>query len=94
VDFPAGVHRNITIANNLIRDTQGSGIYACSIDGIYISNNTIEHGSTDPVLPTGRYAIYLKNCKNGSVEQNRVLHGGEMFHEENCTDIRYDGEAD
>ena len=85
-DFPAGVHRNIQILNNTIRDTANSGIYACSTDGIEIRGNTIEQASQKPSLANGTYAIYLKNCANVAVKANTVSSSAQVYGEENCSE--------
>lgn len=89
-DYPTGVHRNIKILKNTIRDTMNSGIYVCSTDGIEIRGNTIEHASQKPSLANGNYAIYLKNCVNGVVKDNTVLFSDEVFGKENCQRIDVD----
>ena len=89
-DYPAGVHRNIKILNNTIRDTVNSGIYACSTDGIEIRGNTIKHASQKPSLANGNYAMYLKNCVNGVVKDNAVLSSDQVFGQENCEGIAVD----
>ena len=89
-DYPTGVHRNIKILNNTIRDTVNSGIYACSTDGIEIRGNTIEHASQKPTLANGNYAIYLKNCVNGVVKDNFVLFSDQVLGQENCKGIDVD----
>jgi hypothetical protein len=71
-DYPAGVHRDIQIIDNTIRDTRGSAIFACATDDITVTGNTIENCSSDPTLPDGGYAIVLKNCRNAVVSGNRV----------------------
>ena len=88
-DYPAGVHRNIKIINNTIRDTANSGIYACSTDGIEIRGNQIEHASQKPSLAQGNYAVYLKNCVNGVVKGNTVLSSDRVFGKENCKRIEF-----
>lgn len=85
-DFPAGVHRNIQILNNTIRETANSGIYACSTDGIEIRGNTIEQASQKPSLANGTYAIYLKNCANVAVKANTVSSSAQVYGEENCSE--------
>ncbi|KPL08290.1 hypothetical protein AMJ86_01210 [bacterium SM23_57] len=88
--YPAGVHRNIKILNNTIRDTMNSGIYACSTDGIEILGNTIEHASQKPSLANGNYAMYLKSCVNGVVKDNAVQFSDQVFGQENCKGIAVD----
>ena len=86
-DYPAGVHRNIAILNNTIRDTANSGIYACSTDGIDIRGNTIEQASQTPSLANGSYAVFLKNCANGVVKGNTVLFSDHVFGQEDCQGV-------
>jgi len=88
--YPAGVHRNVKILNNTIRDTVNSGIYACSTDGIEIRGNTIEHASQKPSLANGNYAMYLKSCVNGVVKDNAVQFSDQVFGQENCKEIAVD----
>jgi parallel beta-helix repeat protein len=89
-DYPAGVHRNIKIFNNTIRDTLNSGIYVCSTEGVEIRGNKIEQASQEPSLPNGHHAIYLKNCMNGIVKDNTVVSSGQAVGEDNCQGIETD----
>jgi hypothetical protein len=89
-DYPAGVHRNIKILYNTISDTVNSGIYVCSTDGLEIRGNTIAHASQKPSLVNGNYALYIKNCTNGIVGGNTVLHSDQVLGKMNCKGIAVD----
>ena len=71
-DYPAGVHRQIRIVDNTIRDTRGSAIYACATHDIRITGNRVIDGSRDPASDDGEYAIVLRNCTKAVVADNDV----------------------
>ncbi|MHC4717982.1 MAG: right-handed parallel beta-helix repeat-containing protein [Planctomycetota bacterium] len=71
----AGVHRDILIEGNTIRDTFDAAIYVCSADGVVIRNNRIERSSTRPRRPEGRHAIYIRNSRNVEVTGNTLTAG-------------------
>ncbi|HET6430250.1 MAG TPA: right-handed parallel beta-helix repeat-containing protein [Phycisphaerae bacterium] len=70
-----GVHRDIVIEGNTIRDTADAAIYVCSADGVVIRNNTIEASSARPRRPEGRHAIYVQNSRNVEITANKLTPG-------------------
>jgi len=64
---PAGVHRRITIADNVIRDADGAAVHVNSADGVVVKGNTIER-------PTG-VAIFVDHSRNVQIEGNRLVGG-------------------
>ena len=83
-DYPAGVHRNILIEGNTIRNTSQSAIYACSSDDIRITGNKIDQCSQEPVLPNGKHAIFIKNSSKVYVHDNDIQHAELDIGHENC----------
>ncbi|SDK56110.1 Pectate lyase superfamily protein [Pedobacter sp. ok626] len=80
IDKPAGVHRNITISKNNIKDCANSAIFVSSTDQIKIIDNRIENCSNRiGIFPYGKYAIYLKNCENDLVQGNKFKKVKEEF---------------
>ncbi len=84
VDNPAGVHRNIKITGNTIINTSGSGIFVSATDGIEITGNVIKQCSTSPKQDSGKYAVFLKNCKNTNVTDNTLSNGELLFGSMDC----------
>ncbi|MBZ0256298.1 right-handed parallel beta-helix repeat-containing protein, partial [bacterium] len=78
-DYPAGVHRNIKITGNTIRNTSGSGIFVSATDGVVVTGNTIENCSLNTKLPNSDYAVFIKNCRNVAVSDNTVINGKKNF---------------
>ena len=68
----AGVHRDLVIEGNTIRNTDGAGIYVCSADGVVIRNNVIENCSRAPTKKQRAAAIYLVNSRNVTITGNSV----------------------
>ena len=64
---PAGVHRRVTIADNVIRDADGSAIHVNSADGAAVTGNTIER-------PSGE-AIFVDHSRNVRIEGNKLIGG-------------------
>ncbi len=93
-DFPAGVHRNIRIEGNTIKNTVGSGVFVCATDGVYIKNNVLTQCSQAPVLPSGKYAIYLKNSQNVVINGNQIKQSGLPFKAFNCENVESDMTSD
>ncbi len=61
---PAGVHRRITIENNIFLGSDGNIIKLGSADGVDILNNIMNQPKNE--------AILLYNCKNISIRGNRL----------------------
>jgi len=72
---PAGVHRDILIEGNTIRNTADAAVYVCSADGVVIRNNRIEAACTAPRRPEGRHAIYIHNSRNVEITGNTLKPG-------------------
>jgi len=72
---PPGVHRDITIENNTVRNTANAAIFVGSTDGVVIRNNRIERCSRDPSRRAGRSAIYLLNTRDATITGNRLVRG-------------------
>ncbi len=72
---PAGVHRNIRIEGNTIRDTNNCAIFVCSADGVAIGNNHIERSNSRPDRTGGHSAILLRNSRNVKIAGNRLIPG-------------------
>jgi len=71
----AGVHRNILIEGNTIRDTHNAAIFVASAEGVVIRNNRIERCNLRPDRPGGRSAIYLRNARNVEITANTLKPG-------------------
>jgi len=71
----AGVHRDILIEGNTIRDTADAAVYVCSADGVVIRNNRIEGSSARPRRDEGHHAIYLQNSRNVEITGNTLKPG-------------------
>jgi polygalacturonase len=67
-----GVHRDILIEKNTIRDTDGAAVYVGSADGVVIRDNVIEKCCLDPGKPARAAAIYLENSRNVTITGNRL----------------------
>lgn len=62
--------KNITIANNIIKDVSGGGIWGSMGDGVCIQGNVIENCGDVGIDPEGSFNVtvtgnYVKNCTNG-----------------------------
>lgn len=86
-DFPAGVHRQIRIEGNTLQDTAGSGIYVCSTEGVVVTENVLEHCSLAPEMPSGQYAVFLKNCRDIRVERNVITRSDLTYGAVNCEQL-------
>ena len=73
-----GAHRDITIEENTIEDTDNAAIFLGSTDGALVRKNLIRNPCRDPNRPEGRAAIFLLNCRNVKVEENTVTGGPDM----------------
>lgn len=64
---PVGVHRDITIENNIFRDVDGSAIHVGSADSVVIRNNTMERVSEE--------AVSIRNSRNVTIIDNKMSEG-------------------
>lgn len=64
-------HRNITFANNTIRSFSGSLVFARSVGGLTIEDNSIEFSADYPGV-TGFPAIDLSYCDTVSISGNKA----------------------
>ncbi len=60
--YPAGVHKNIRMENNIIRDSGAGGIYITATDGVTLTGNRFENCAGKPIV--------LNNCINVTEENN------------------------
>jgi len=60
----AGVHRRITIENNIIRNTGGTAIKVGSADGVVIHNNIFDN--------PGDEAVFVHNSRNIQITGNKL----------------------
>lgn len=84
-DYPAGVHNNIEITGNTIKNSGGSGIFVSATKGLTITNNTI----TNAVPFSGVYtsstdAITLVNCEDVTLKDNVCDEGVNPLNQKNC----------
>ena len=61
---PPGVHRRITIENNIIQGTGGISIKIGSVDGMVIANNIIDQPKNE--------AIFVYNSRNIQITDNKL----------------------
>ncbi len=67
-----GVHREVVIENNTIRDTDNSAVFIGATDGFVVRGNRIEQSCRAPTRGGGRDAIHLLNSRNGRIEGNVI----------------------
>lgn len=86
---PAGIHKNITIENNTIEDTDASGIFVCSAENVNVLRNTFKNCSQNPgKIASGNFAIYYRDTNKGYVFGNNFSGGKEPFAQTSCKDIK------
>lgn len=68
----SGVHKNVLFEDNIIRDTDNSGIFVAGTDGITLKGNLIENSCLDPTSDTGKYAIYVMSSRGIRINGNTV----------------------
>lgn len=73
---PAGVHTNIVIEGNVIKDTGNAGIAIRSADGVVVKHNILDTCSTDPTIAEGMSAIFIDKSRNIEVSGNTFDSGG------------------
>lgn len=72
-NYPAGVHEDIYIHDNIFTDNFNSGIYVSAAKNIRIENNRFEkccQSPQNPDLPHAFYDIVTVNCENVSLSGN------------------------
>lgn len=67
-----GVHRNVVLEGNKIRQADNSGIFAAGVDGLIIRNNVIEKVCDKPTMDSGRSAIHVRSSRGVLIEGNTV----------------------
>ncbi len=82
-DYPAGVHRNINIHDNLFIDSANSAIFVSAAKDVKIENNRFKNCCYDPQnkdLPYSNYEIVTINCENVTVSGNISDRGTDKIH--------------
>jgi len=74
-----GVHRNVTIANNVIERSDNAAMFVSSADGVRITGNVITACSRKPSRKGGDSAVYLMKCRNVTLRGNVLKRPGERF---------------
>ncbi len=91
-DYPAGVHRNMTIEGNYFRNLGNSGIYVSATEGVTVRDNRFESCSVerfDPNRACTAYDIVTVNCDKVTVEGNHTDKApDQLFYPENCTAVQ------
>lgn len=67
-EYPAGVHKNISIHNNRFKDFCGCGIFVSAADSVRIEDNVFER---DKTTQRQGFDIRLVNCRNTKIHNNR-----------------------
>lgn len=67
------IHRNINIENNYIESFQPGIVYAFSVDGLRVRNNTWVETDAYPKRGTETHTYKLVNCKNVELDGNRYI---------------------
>lgn len=85
---PAGIHKNITIENNTIEDTDASGIFICSAENVNVLGNKFRNCSQNPgKITSGNFAIYYRDTDKGIVSGNKFSNCKDPFGQEGSKDI-------
>lgn len=82
-DYPAGVHGNISIHDNLFIDNANSAIYVSSAKTVRIENNEFVNCCYDPQnksLPYSEYEIVTVNCEDITVSGNKSDRGEDTIY--------------
>lgn len=67
-----GVHKNITLENNIIQGSRNSGIFVAATDGVIIRNNTIEGVCGKPTRDQYHAAIHIMSSANADISGNNM----------------------
>lgn len=93
-DYPAGVHRNMTIEDNTFVGMGNSGVYVSATDGVTIRNNRFENCSIDRFdneRESTLYDIVTRNCNNVTVAGNTTTKdGARLFYPMQCENVTTD----
>lgn len=82
-DYPAGVHSNINIHDNLFIDNANSAIFVSAAKNVKIQNNEFKNCCYDPQNPELAYAnfeIVTINCEDLVVSGNKSDRGDNTIH--------------
>lgn len=82
-DYPAGVHEDIYIHDNLFKDNGNSGVYVSAAKNVRIENNTFSGNCASPQnpdLPHAFYDIVTVNCENVNVSGNVTDRGDDKLY--------------
>jgi hypothetical protein len=76
-EFPAlpgiQIHRNINIENNYFESFQPGIVYAYSVDGLRVKNNTWVETNAYPKRSSEAFTCKAVNCKNIELDGNRYI---------------------
>ena len=80
-DYPAGVHSDIRIHDNIFRDCNSSGICVTATDGVVIEGNRFERcrNEQNPQIPGSEYDIVTRNCTNVTIGANESDKAAELL---------------
>ena len=67
-----GVHRDLLIEHNTIRDTDGAAVFVSAADGVVIRANHIADCCKNPGKPQATAAVYIQNSRNVLITANRL----------------------
>lgn len=87
--YPAGVHSDIRIHDNLFKNCGNSGIFVSATDGVQIYGNRFENCGVlrfDKNVESTAYDIALRNCRSIEIGENRTdKDSAYLVYEDNCT---------
>lgn len=90
-DYPAGVHKNISIIKNVFRNTGNSAIFVSATDGVEICDNLFDNCCShryDPHAYDVRHDIVTWNSKNITLSNNKTTQKEKnLFYAKNCKNI-------
>lgn len=67
-----GIHKNITIKNNIVNGSDNSGILVAGVEGLKITGNTLTNTARKPTWKTGGSAIYIQGSRDVQLKGNTV----------------------
>ncbi len=82
-DYPAGVHEDIYIHDNIFTDNGNSGIYVSAAKNVRIEDNIFKGNCAspqNPELPHAFYDIVTVNCENITVSGNVTDRGEDKLY--------------
>jgi endonuclease/exonuclease/phosphatase family metal-dependent hydrolase len=74
-----GVHRDLTIEGNTIRNTDSAAMFINAVDGVVVRGNTIENCNRARRRTSGKHAIYFLHSANATVTGNTVKSPGKDY---------------